>query len=282
MLLSLFRGYHQISHRFVLTIRIVVSATPPFLVVHTNAAYCRLSGIDSHAVVGKPISILLSIPDLQTLAEVTQNHQRQQETTEEAPGLESAIHRSLQNDDSNQDSNDNLFHTESRERYDLTAAEAAGRARAAASQADSVERIIATSGLGRWSIINLNAKPLLGQNLAIVKPSEIHKPRSREGDSNGSSIASNCEGSYRDIVCKFSFNSIVISRINGCKELTCPISLPRPRLYGCFPGCQLSRSFYCGCRQGSGESPPQIKEKKTSPERLPEPTPPASQKLPAS
>jgi len=41
--------------------RIIVQGTPPFLVVHTNAAYCRLTGIDSHRVVGKPIKELLSI-----------------------------------------------------------------------------------------------------------------------------------------------------------------------------------------------------------------------------
>ena len=49
--------------------RIVIKSVPPFLVVHTNAAYCRLSGIDSHAAVGKPISNLLSLPDQQMLVE---------------------------------------------------------------------------------------------------------------------------------------------------------------------------------------------------------------------
>jgi hypothetical protein len=185
--------------------RIVVCANPPFLVVHTNAAYCRLSGIESHAVIGKPISILLSIPDLQTLAEVTQDHHRLQEKSEE--DLESAIYGLLENNDSNQDGNNgSLFRTEStREMQGLTAAEVAGQARAATSQADSVERLIATSGLGRWSIINLNAKPLLGQDFAIVKPPGALQSRSRVEGSNASSIASNCEGSYRHVACKFSY-----------------------------------------------------------------------------
>lgn len=39
----------------------MVQAKPPFLVVHTNAAYCRLTGLDSHLVVGKSICELLSI-----------------------------------------------------------------------------------------------------------------------------------------------------------------------------------------------------------------------------
>lgn len=47
--------------------RIVIQAGPPFLVVHTNAAYSRLSGIDSHTVVGKTISSLLSMPEAGTL-----------------------------------------------------------------------------------------------------------------------------------------------------------------------------------------------------------------------
>jgi hypothetical protein len=42
--------------------RLVIQGTPPFLVVHMNAACCRLTGIDAHLLVGKPISALLSIP----------------------------------------------------------------------------------------------------------------------------------------------------------------------------------------------------------------------------
>jgi len=41
--------------------RIVVQGSPPFLVVHTNAAYTRLTGIDSHLIIGKPIKELISI-----------------------------------------------------------------------------------------------------------------------------------------------------------------------------------------------------------------------------
>jgi hypothetical protein len=45
-----------------LSFRVVMQATPPFLVVHTNAAYTRLTGIDSHAVVGKTVGSILSVP----------------------------------------------------------------------------------------------------------------------------------------------------------------------------------------------------------------------------
>lgn len=40
-----------------------MQGTPPFLVVHTNAAYSRLTSLDSHMVVGKPIADLLSVSD---------------------------------------------------------------------------------------------------------------------------------------------------------------------------------------------------------------------------
>ena len=42
--------------------RLVIQGTPPFLIVHMNAACCRLTGIDAHFLVGKPLSALLSIP----------------------------------------------------------------------------------------------------------------------------------------------------------------------------------------------------------------------------
>jgi hypothetical protein len=42
--------------------RLVIQGTPPFLIVHMNAACCRLTGIDAHLLVGKPISVFLSVP----------------------------------------------------------------------------------------------------------------------------------------------------------------------------------------------------------------------------
>lgn len=154
------------------------------------------------------------MPDLQTLAEVSQVHQHHEEKYEETPGLDSAAGVLLENYDSNLDFHDSLFQTESRERQGLTAAEAPGRARAAASQEDSVERLIATSGFGRWGIINLNAKPLLGQNFSILTSPGTLQSKSREEGSNGSSITSNCDGTYRNITCKLSMNSFVSMPVN--------------------------------------------------------------------
>ncbi len=52
-------GSCSFSSRFC---RLVIQGTPPFLIVHMNAACCRLTGIDAHLLVGKPISVFLSIP----------------------------------------------------------------------------------------------------------------------------------------------------------------------------------------------------------------------------
>lgn len=189
--------------------RIVVNASPPFLVVHTNAAYCRLSGIDSHAVIGKPISSLLSIPDPQTLEGVKAKHLFPQETPrpEDADEFGSSTENARQA--STQDDIIVLSHAELRE--GLTAAEAAGRARAAASQEDSVERLVATSGFGRYNIINLSAKPShessFGNGKSPVVPTQTGN---REEGSNGSSITSNSE-LYRQVTCKNHSHAIRIN-----------------------------------------------------------------------
>ena len=173
------------------SIRIVVNASPPFLVVHTNAGYCRLSGIDSHTVVGKPVSDLLSIPDPQTLEGVKAKHLQ----PPEIPGADEVDDYVPTHDDIV------LHHAESTE--GLTAAEAAGRGRAAASQEDSIERLVAASGFGRYNIINLSAKARNDPNFGISKSLEAHPSRSRnrEEGSNGSSITSSSE-SCLHITCK--------------------------------------------------------------------------------
>ena len=46
---------------YIIPKRLVVQATHPYIVVHTNAAYSRLSGIDSIYAAGKPLSQILAI-----------------------------------------------------------------------------------------------------------------------------------------------------------------------------------------------------------------------------
>lgn len=40
----------------------IIQSRPPFLVVHVNAAFSRLTGINSHEVLGKEVTSLLSVP----------------------------------------------------------------------------------------------------------------------------------------------------------------------------------------------------------------------------
>lgn len=41
--------------------RLLVQALPPFLAVHTNAAFTLLTGIDSHTIIGQPVSSIIAI-----------------------------------------------------------------------------------------------------------------------------------------------------------------------------------------------------------------------------
>lgn len=43
--------------------RLLVQALPPFLAVHTNAAFTLLTGIDSHAIIGQPVASIITIAE---------------------------------------------------------------------------------------------------------------------------------------------------------------------------------------------------------------------------
>ncbi len=226
--------------------------------VHTNAAYCRLSGIDSHTVVGKPISSLLRIPDPQTLAEVEEDYQQQEELKiDETHEFDSATGASIENHELSHQGNDQSMLSESRETQGLSAAAAAGRARAASSQEDSVERLIATSGFGRYNIISLYAKPLLGSQITMATPSEnAHVRRSREEGSNGSSITSIGEGSYRQLPCKLSLYPYCTKYFSTTK-LTFGTTFGR--FHGRFACCKLPRGIRCCRRKRARKPSPQNK-----------------------
>jgi hypothetical protein len=98
------------------------------------------------------------------------------------------------------------------------AAEAAGRARAAASQEDptemGLERLVAASGFGRSHAIHVSAKPhhMLGRNVTVMKQVNTNgtEMRSREtGMSNGSSITSGCNGPNHMVPCTMGVSPVV-------------------------------------------------------------------------
>lgn len=194
--------------------RIVVKAGPPFLVVFTNAAYCRLSGIDSHRAVGKPISSLLSIPDREITAEAG--------AIQESPPMESSTVAVVKFGEESPQGRifphpSNPTPEERLGNQNHVAAEAAGRARAAASGEDDVdmclERLVAASGFGKWHVINILAKPhhMLGRNVTVMKASTAQQLKKGGGGSNGSSISSNRDNNYHPIPCNMGISPVVSS-----------------------------------------------------------------------
>jgi hypothetical protein len=71
--------------------RIVIQANPPFLVVHANAAYSRLTGLHSHTVVGKPIASLMSLAENEAQA-ARPNEAQQADKSSKASGTREMNH----------------------------------------------------------------------------------------------------------------------------------------------------------------------------------------------
>jgi len=169
--------------------------------VHTNAAYSRLTGVDSHAVVGKPITNLLSIPD----SLITEGESLDSNEAAGASATEIGTQPPADRDPTEQ----------------LQAAEAAGRARASRQNRRSVglERLVAASGFGRLHVIHVHAKPhhMVGKSVAVVQNAQARARSSsiglgREEASNDASIASstrfnNCQ--LRTVKCRSSIAPVV-------------------------------------------------------------------------
>lgn len=182
---------------------------PPYLIVHTNAAYSRLSGIDSHSAVGKPVSSLLSLPEQGTAMGKC--------TSEESPRIENSIVAAATNANRLKRESQVSNHQE---------AEAAGRARAASAEDNitevSLERLVAASGYGKHHPIKVLSKPqnMLGRNVTVTNPPPTIKKRSREEGSNGSSITSSNEGSFQFLKYNMSISPIVSSPESFNVEIT--------------------------------------------------------------
>lgn len=119
-------------------LRIVVQAAPPFLGVHGNAPYWRLTGFDSGLVVGKPVSVLLSVCD----GVAVRLDDEQQAVAVSAAGDATTDHL---------------------EPYKFFSAVASGLSQGAkVSGLDrmdmSLERLIAASGFGRVHLVQVNTR----------------------------------------------------------------------------------------------------------------------------
>jgi hypothetical protein len=179
--------------------RIIVQGSPPFLVIHTNAAYCRLTGIDSHLVVGKPVSALLSLHEA-----ITPNVPDDQQQAEGLPV------------DSNTGTED--VHVPS---Y-LEDVDTSGRARSESSRDAlkdvSLERLIATSGFGHIHVVHVNTKShqMVGRNVTVFKDavSGSSGPEVRRRDEESNDLASSYEGGLQQsppLACHISIAPIVSS-----------------------------------------------------------------------
>jgi hypothetical protein len=185
----------------VLLYSIVIQAAPPFLVVHANAAYSRLTGVDAHAAIGKPISSLMSIADNEKVGAGTSY----QETLLERSGILQGSAQVAGLERTNHNARDH------------TAAVAAGRANAASLGIDQsdicLERLLAACGFGRYHIVQVAGKQhqLLGRNVTVVQPpGQAGLDNHREEGSHGnSSITSNNDCPMNSIVCRMGVSPIV-------------------------------------------------------------------------
>jgi hypothetical protein len=203
--------------------RIVVQATPPFLVVHTNAAFTALTGIDSHSIVGKPISGVVSVPQskqgfmLTEIDHTDGSHSGQSSMTNSASGNR----QQEEGSSAQQDPQGRQLYEGMRTILNHEAAAAAGQARANSNEMQDidVERLIAASGFGHIHIMNVLAKPhhhhhLPGRHVSETREAnrggDPHLVARQQGEhgSEGSSIPSN-DGLFHFIVCRMGVSPVV-------------------------------------------------------------------------
>eukprot|EP00546_Thalassionema_frauenfeldii_P018545 CAMPEP_0178907100 /NCGR_PEP_ID=MMETSP0786-20121207/7185_1 /TAXON_ID=186022 /ORGANISM="Thalassionema frauenfeldii, Strain CCMP 1798" /LENGTH=906 /DNA_ID=CAMNT_0020578865 /DNA_START=21 /DNA_END=2744 /DNA_ORIENTATION=- len=194
------------------TARIVVQATPPFVVVHANAAYSGLTGIHCHSIIGKPIRDVLQLPESKELFNLTEinnadgSHSGQSSMTNSANAAQkqtkNGVNRGAE-----------LNHA---------AAAAAGHARAKASDTKDmdIERLMTACAFGHVHVINVVSKPhqILGRNVTVVRDGvycvqdhqQQQQRRDGEQGSQGSSIPSS-ESPFQFIPYCMSVSPIVSS-----------------------------------------------------------------------
>jgi hypothetical protein len=214
-----FRLYTRISD---LIYRVVVQATPPFLVVHANAAYSALTGIDSHSIIGKPVRRVLQIPEAKDrifFAEV--NNEGSQS------GQSSMTNSNVLSRQPGAASDAEAQHLEEMNNVlDQAAAVGQGRALSSEIMDMNVERIIAASGFGHINIMNAVSKPhqMLGRNVMFLKPADASEERPTEvpyvgaressevGSQEGSSsVQSSTDAPVHVISCRMSVSPVVSS-----------------------------------------------------------------------
>lgn len=166
--------------------RIVVQATPPFLIVHTNAAFSRLTGLESHHVVGNPISSLLSLPE-----------------------------KSMEGTEAHDPSSADSGRAQAVSEFSVPPVAARGfqlSQQSVNKQNHGLERLVASSGFGHLHIVQVRSKAhsMLGKKVTIVQgsPSRLAALASRARDEGSSSTGR--AGAYEGyITCRSSIAPVV-------------------------------------------------------------------------
>ena len=174
---------------FTKTAKLVIKPSLPFTVIYTNAAYSRLCGIDSHNAVGKPISTLLSLPRAQlSLIDFKEDHKtfNSKEVNEQELDGDSEKH---------------------------TAADTAGRARAAVSKNDNIktdfEKLVVASCNNKLDKVSIRCSlhQVLGHNVKVIKPKRNEEERS----GGESSLTSSSDSPHNMIECTMSIIPVLSS-----------------------------------------------------------------------
>lgn len=168
--------------------RIVVQATPPFLIVHTNAAFSRLTGLESHHVVGNPISSLLSLPE-----------------------------KSVEGTEAHDPSSADSGRAQAVGEFSVPPVAARGfqlSQQSVNKQNHGLERLVASSGFGHLHIVQVRSKAnsMLGKKVTIVQgsPSRLAALASHARDEGSSSTGR--AGAYEGyITCRSSIAPVVSS-----------------------------------------------------------------------
>ena len=189
---------------FTTTAKLVVKSSPSLTVIYANAAYIRLSGIDSHSAVGNHITSFLSLPSQQL---------SKPDYAEKKPSPENSTVKVNQAEKFQGTTDHNEIATDSKNHF---AVEAAGRARAVASIDDNItdelEKLIVASGYGKLIKVNVRCKPhnMLGCNVKVFK-SMVSMKRNQEAGSDGSSLTSSFDGPYDFVACTMTISPVVSS-----------------------------------------------------------------------
>jgi hypothetical protein len=186
----------------------VIQATPPFLIIHTNAQFTRLTGIDAHLVLGKPVSVMFSLTDIEAGQAIEHAHPaifgEEPVLDEQHEQAEVPQHRLPSPND------------------DLAAAEASGRARAEANRLDrkemTLDRLITSSGFGHLHVVCVCTKQhqMVGRNVTVFSDALSNvapESRTRDEESNDASLTSSVEAAQQPLplTCRMSIAPIVSS-----------------------------------------------------------------------